>query len=161
MKRDQQQAIAWHEIDPFLAEHRRRQEQWEVARQRRADQLFTLGPEHAELPEIHYDEYLAHRHEIDHGLVDLFADRLEEANRDFAARKADAQFKVRVSERLGEPVDDRTRQMAEAESAQPAVDRLVQAISHSRRAANFAAANNRHGYEASDDPDPRFGPWSG
>jgi len=118
--------------DPYMRAHWRLQEEWGVRKQAREDALFVYGS--GSFPEI--DETAAHEDRFadallsrdaapTYGLSAMYADQIEAANRSFAERKADAQWKVRVADRLGEEIDDATRALAEAESAQTQIDELL------------------------------------
>lgn len=72
-----------------------------------------------------------------YGLVESFAEQIDAAAKDFEARREQARFRVRVSEKLGEPVDDATRGLAEAESGQEQVAALVARRQQARRQAVY------------------------
>ena len=74
-----------------------------------------------------------------HGLAALFAEEIENANRSFEERKKEAQWKVKVADRLGEEVDAETRRMATAESAQAQIDAILSARKQTFRQAQHEA----------------------
>jgi hypothetical protein len=141
MKESERNSPVILDEDPYRKAMWRKQHERGVAKQAREDKLFTIGPEADDVgyEDRFADALLSRDSQPAHGLAALFAEEIEAANRGFEERRREAEWKCRVADKLGEEVDEATRALATAESAQGQIDAILSARKQTFRQAQHEA----------------------
>ncbi len=128
------ESLRWEDCDGYLETYRRRKEE----RQQWAGVPRIVSNEELRAPILYRDAYAdaaKERLSRSAGEPGAFALVAEDAHKDYTRRQRDAQQICRMAEKLGEPVDEETRLLAETPSAHLAVMDFLAKQAENRRQA--------------------------